>query len=125
MRRSGRLGAVPVARRRVTQSQEPTYPEVPEKLRRCYVEDWVAEDYAVPSHFGQMTQAELIDVLRVHAWNAWREACRSWWSEHAVSSEVRRKLIPASAPVFRNYRAFEAEASGRFEGVIKRDRSRR
>ncbi|MFF0245032.1 hypothetical protein ACWEU6_37090 [Streptosporangium sandarakinum] len=113
-----------MARRRIeaAPASAPTYPEVPDRLRRCIVEDWLSEDYELPPHVARqgMSRGELVDQLVAHAWNAWRDAARAWCSEHQVPREDRLKVIPVRRPAFRNRQEFEARMAGRFSEAIRR-----
>ena len=82
-----------MARRREPEPPPEPAGTPPERLRRCWVEDWVAEDEQPPPwHDGEPWH----EWARIAAWRRFSDARSAWGREHGTT------LPSTGAPRFRD-----------------------
>ena len=110
-----------MARRRSAPVEVQPGPEVPERLRRCDVEDWVSADEVADVRAklaGDTINARAAagDVqqvsweLQARARSRVRDARRRWAAENGLdANEAHRLIIAGGWPTYRNESVFIAE----------------
>lgn len=78
--------------------QRTEFPEVPERLRECWVEDWVSAGEPQPdwSSESRVFWASLTALRR------WSLAVSDWMKDNDVPFKQRRELVPWRRPQWRN-----------------------
>ncbi len=96
-----------MAKRRTVEPAPVETPELPERLRRCIVENWVSPA-GVPPHMttivnGRPPTADYVfDALLIRAYGLYRRSLNAWCQEHGVPADH-------GGPVFRDEERFRSE----------------
>lgn len=80
---------------------ETVFPEVPEHLRWCFVEDWVKPDEEMPKW--AVDGDEPWEFWASCAANRrWSKALYEWMEEQGIPRKQRSLLVPSHRPRWRN-----------------------
>lgn len=74
------------------------FPEVPEHLAECWIEDWVKPDEEQPEWSTEPWEF----WARMRAFRRWADAVAGWMAEHEVPIQQQRQLVPWRRPRWRN-----------------------
>ena len=91
-----------MARRKSTEDVQVAAPVLPERLRECFVEDWIDVDHEPASYRSASDEGEVIWYLQFQAWSAWRHERSAWAEDHGIGRQAFSRLYPVSRPKFRD-----------------------
>lgn len=76
---------------------EPARPEIPERLRECFVEDWVTPGEQMPQW--AVDGDEPWEFWATIAANRrWRLAVKEWMTAHGIPRKEWSRLVPSHRP---------------------------
>lgn len=79
---------------------EPKFPELPERLRVCFVEDWVEAGEPMPQW--AVDGGDSWEFWATIAANRrWTRALNEWMAEKGIPRKEKRRLVPPHQPKWR------------------------
>ena len=76
-------------------------PQMPERLRECFVEDWVSAGEEMPQ-WAVDGEEPWEFWATVAANRRWSRALNEWMVKHGIPREERSRLVPLHRPRWRN-----------------------